>query len=97
MNRVIQLSIFSISKLSLIPLKIEEMHFSVFMLFASVYASTSFGGTLEIVDFDGQCAVWSNNNHGCTGHSAPFAKLDGDDCSRRQLSDEKLNVVLTSV
>ncbi|OGE46443.1 hypothetical protein PENARI_c256G03699 [Penicillium arizonense] len=51
------------------------------MILASAYASGSLAGTLEIIDIDGQCAIWSYDNHGCTGSSEFFSKLDGDDCA----------------
>ena len=61
------------------------MRFSIIMILASAYASGSLGGTLEIIDIDGQCAIWSYDNHGCTGSSEFFSKLDGDDCSSKQM------------
>ncbi|KAJ5277530.1 hypothetical protein N7524_003683 [Penicillium chrysogenum] len=51
------------------------------MILASAYARGSLGGTLEIIDIDGQCAIWSYDNHGCTGSSEFFSQLYGDDCS----------------
>ncbi|KAI1828777.1 hypothetical protein DTO027I6_10285 [Penicillium roqueforti] len=50
-------------------------------MLASAYVRASIGGTLEIIDIDNQCAIWSYDNHGCTGSSAFFSQLDGDDCS----------------
>lgn len=73
------------------------MHFSIFVLLASAYANISFGGSVEVFDSDGQCIIWSNDNHGCTGHSAPFAKLDGQDCSSKELSGTRIDIILTSV
>ncbi|CAG8906763.1 unnamed protein product [Penicillium salamii] len=58
------------------------MRFSLIVMLASAYARISLGGTLEIIDVDNQCAIWSYDNHGCTGSSAFFSRLDGDDCSR---------------
>ncbi|KAJ5337316.1 uncharacterized protein N7506_005338, partial [Penicillium brevicompactum] len=58
------------------------MRFSLIVILASVYARASLGGTLEIIDIDNKCAIWSYDNHGCTGSSAFFSQLDGDDCSR---------------
>ncbi|CAG7934846.1 unnamed protein product [Penicillium salamii] len=58
------------------------MRFSLIAMLASAYARASLGGTLEIIDIDNQCAVWSYDNHGCTGSSRFFSQLDGDDCSR---------------
>ncbi|CAI7620201.1 unnamed protein product [Penicillium palitans] len=57
------------------------MRFSLVVMLACVYSRISLGGTLEIIDIDNQCAVWSYDNHGCTGSSAFFSRLDGDDCS----------------
>ncbi|KAJ6050474.1 uncharacterized protein N7446_010583 [Penicillium canescens] len=57
------------------------MRFSIVMILASAYASGSLGGTLEIIDIDGQCAIWSYDNHGCTGSSAFFGQLEGEKCS----------------
>ena len=59
------------------------MRFSIVMILASAYASGSLGGTLEIIDIDGQCAIWSYDNHGCTGSSAFFGKLEGEKCSSK--------------
>ncbi|KAJ5473987.1 hypothetical protein N7475_003553 [Penicillium sp. IBT 31633x] len=55
--------------------------FFVFILLATIYVRTSLGGTLNVVDYDGKCVIWSDDNHGCTGSSAIFGLLDGDDCS----------------
>jgi hypothetical protein len=44
------------------------------------FIRTSFGGALQVIDQDGECLIWSNDNHGCTGYSATFAKPNGDDC-----------------
>ncbi|CAG7965386.1 unnamed protein product [Penicillium salamii] len=57
------------------------MRFSLIVILVSAYARASLGGTLEIIDIDDQCAIWSYDNHGCTGSSAFFSQLDGDDCS----------------
>lgn len=53
------------------------------ILLASIYASASLGGTLEVIDYNGQCLVYSAGNYGCTGYSAPFGLLNGSDCSGR--------------
>ncbi|KAJ5417430.1 uncharacterized protein N7487_000980 [Penicillium crustosum] len=57
------------------------MVFSIFLLFVSLYVRASLGGTLTVVDYNGQCVMWSEDNHGCTGSSAAFGLRDGDDCS----------------
>lgn len=41
---------------------------------------------VEIIDIDNQCAIWSHDNHGCTGSSAFFSQLDGDDCSSKKMA-----------
>ncbi|KAJ6045292.1 uncharacterized protein N7446_012156 [Penicillium canescens] len=63
------------------------------MILASAYASGSLAGTLEIIDIDGQCAIWSYDNHGCTGSSEFFSKLDGDDCSIAWIEVEHTGLV----
>ena len=68
----------------------KKIRVSFCLLLAVVYVRTSFGGTLEVIDYDGQCLVWSKANHGCTGYSAPFAEPDGEDCSSGQLPDHKI-------
>jgi hypothetical protein len=57
------------------------MALSIFLLLAAVYISSVLGGTLEVIDYDGKCVIWSNGNHGCTGYSASFGLLDGNSCS----------------
>jgi len=42
------------------------------------------GGTLQVIDHQGQCFVYSTHNFGCTGISEPFAPLDGISCSSKQ-------------
>jgi hypothetical protein len=61
------------------------MRISRRLILASVHAWTSFAGTLEVIDFEDQCAIWSYDNHGCTGHSGFFSQLKGEDCSRKQI------------
>ncbi|KAI2741986.1 hypothetical protein DTO013F2_8649 [Penicillium roqueforti] len=46
-----------------------------------IQAGISQAGTLEVIDHDGKCLIWSNDNYGCTGYSASFGLLDGADCS----------------
>lgn len=48
-----------------------------------IHAGISQAGTLEVIDHDGKCLIWSNDNYGCTGYSASFGLLDGADCSGR--------------
>ncbi|KAJ5193085.1 hypothetical protein N7449_009227 [Penicillium cf. viridicatum] len=57
------------------------MLFSIFLLFVSLYVRASLGGTLSVVDYDGQCVIWSEDNHGCIGSLAAFGLRDGDNCS----------------
>jgi hypothetical protein len=59
---------------------IKKMRFSLIVILASAYARASLSGTLEIIDIDNQCVIWSYDNHGCTGSSTIFSQLDGDDC-----------------
>ncbi|KAJ5974768.1 hypothetical protein N7481_008475 [Penicillium waksmanii] len=51
-----------------------------FLVFVTL-VSTVLGGTLQIIDHQGQCFVYSTHNFGCTGVSEPFAPLDGVSCS----------------
>jgi hypothetical protein len=53
----------------------------LFPVLAVIYAKHSVAGTLSIVDVSSQCMIWSNDNHGCTGHSTPFSVPKGEDCS----------------
>lgn len=57
------------------------MAFSIFLLLTSVYIRAALGGSLTVIDYDRQCVIWSDDNYGCTGHSASFGLLEGDDCS----------------
>lgn len=57
------------------------MAFTIFLLVASVYIRAALGGALKVIDYDRQCVIWSDDNHGCTGYSASFGLLDGNDCS----------------
>ena len=50
-----------------------------------IHAGTSQAGTLEVIDYDGHCLIWSNANYGCTGYSASFGLLGGADCSGKPL------------
>ena len=67
------------------------MRISISLILASVYAWTSFAGTLEVIEFENQCAIWSYDNHGCTGHSGYFSQLKGEDCSRKQIFRMQIN------
>jgi hypothetical protein len=46
-----------------------------------VVIRTSLGASLGVINQDRQCLIWSNDNHGCTGYSEPFAEIKGTDCS----------------
>lgn len=59
------------------------MHSSFIAILVIIHACTSHAGILEIIDYDRQCLMWSNDNYGCTGNSKPFGLLDGNDCSCR--------------
>ncbi|KAJ5593559.1 hypothetical protein N7537_010463 [Penicillium hordei] len=58
------------------------MHFFLIAILAIIQAGTSQAGTLEVIDHDRQCLIWSTDNYGCTGYSASFGLLDGVDCSK---------------
>jgi hypothetical protein len=59
------------------------MNFLRYVRLICLFASAAFAGSLIIINNNGQCMVWSESNYGCTGYSAPFARLDGRDCSSR--------------
>jgi hypothetical protein len=59
------------------------MNFLRYVRLICLFAGAAFGGSLIIINNNGQCMVWSESNYGCTGYSAPFARLDGRDCSSR--------------
>ncbi|CAG7997949.1 unnamed protein product [Penicillium nalgiovense] len=61
------------------------MHFFLIAILAMIHAGTSQAGTLEVIDYDGHCLIWSNANYGCTGYSASFGLLGGADCSGKPL------------
>jgi hypothetical protein len=46
-----------------------------------VFIRASLGASLGVINQDHQCLIWSNDNHGCTGYSEPFAEINGTDCS----------------
>lgn len=71
----------SLITFSSVLLDIEKMRFSNLVLLVGLYIRTSFGSVLEVIDYGGQCLIWSDDNHGCTGYSAPLGLLNGDDCS----------------
>ncbi|KAJ5976501.1 hypothetical protein N7481_010208, partial [Penicillium waksmanii] len=48
----------------------------------STFISAVFGGTLQIIDHNNQCFVYSTENFDCTGISESFAPLDGISCSK---------------
>ncbi|KAJ5531443.1 hypothetical protein N7527_004836 [Penicillium freii] len=58
------------------------MYFFLIAILAIIQAGTSKAGTLEVIDHDRQCLIWSTDNYGCTGYSASFGRLDGIDCSK---------------
>lgn len=59
------------------------MYFFLIAILAMIQAGISQAGTLEVIDHDGKCLIWSNDNYGCTGYSASFGLLDRVDCSGR--------------
>ncbi|KAJ5742260.1 hypothetical protein N7533_011669, partial [Penicillium manginii] len=54
----------------------------LFPVLTAIYTKYCVAGILSIVDVGSQCMIWSNNNHGCTGHSIPFSVPKGEDCSK---------------
>jgi hypothetical protein len=70
------------------------MRFSIIVLLAIAYAWGFFSDSLEVIDFDHQCLMWSNDNHGCTGHSPSLGQLNGRDCSGRYLYDREIGITL---
>ncbi|KAJ5385668.1 hypothetical protein N7509_008209 [Penicillium cosmopolitanum] len=75
------------------------MRLLIFPLLAVFYAKHSIAGTLSIVDVGSQCMIWSNDNHGCTGHSTPFSLPNGEDCSKLggKTKGESQNLPMVSV
>ncbi|CAG7976347.1 unnamed protein product [Penicillium salamii] len=63
----------------------SKMSFFLIAILAMIYAGTSQAGTLEVIDYDGHCLIWSNDNFGCTGYSASFGLLGGAACSGKPL------------
>lgn len=57
------------------------MHLLASVTIIGLLIRTSLGGSLEVIDEAGECRMYSIDNHGCTGYSSSFAKLDGNDCS----------------
>jgi hypothetical protein len=70
------------------------MYFFLVAILVMIQTGTFQAGTLEVIDHDGQCLIWSNDNYGCTGYSAAFGHLDGVDCSGRH-PPLKLKTLLT--
>lgn len=58
---------------SSVPPKIKDKAFLFFAPLASVFARASLGGTLEVIDYDRQRVILSNDKYGCTGYSASLA------------------------
>ncbi|KAJ5971784.1 uncharacterized protein N7479_001702, partial [Penicillium vulpinum] len=52
-----------------------------YLFFIGNVVAGSYLAIIEDNDSETNCRVWSQNNHGCTGYSATFAKLKGNDCS----------------
>lgn len=51
--------------------------------------SVALAGSFLITQNQGECLLWSENNHGLTGHSGPFAQLEGKHCSSKKVFTEK--------
>jgi hypothetical protein len=62
------------------------MALHILLLLVSIYIRSSLGGALKVIAYDGQCVIWSDYNHGCTGYSESFGLLDGNDCSSEKQS-----------
>lgn len=71
------------------------MLFVIFTLLVGIYIRATLGGSLLVIDNEGECLIWSNNNHGCTGYSAPFSLLHGDDCSGEIELRKPANILFT--
>jgi hypothetical protein len=70
------------------------MQIPLLAVLIGVFIRTSLGASLGVIDQDRQCLIWSNNNHGCTGYSEPFAELNGTDCSGiSQINMNYLNTI----
>lgn len=50
----------------------------VLAIHVGVFVRTFMGGSLEAIDEDRQCVIWSDDSHGCTCYSASFAELKGE-------------------
>ncbi|KAJ5642305.1 hypothetical protein N7490_006305 [Penicillium lividum] len=68
------------------------MHLLSVAIIVIIHACTSRAGIFEVIDYDRQCLIWSNGNYGCTGYSASFAILDGEDCSKLTEQHSALSV-----
>lgn len=58
-----------------------KMRLPVQAFLAGVFIRTFLGASLGVVDQDGQCMIWSNDNHACMSHSESVAQLNGTDGS----------------
>ncbi|KAJ5483155.1 hypothetical protein N7530_002401, partial [Penicillium desertorum] len=52
-----------------------------YLFFIGTVVAGSYLAIIQDNNGENNCRVWSQNNHGCTGYSATFAKLKGKDCS----------------
>ncbi|KAJ6019451.1 hypothetical protein N7522_001518 [Penicillium canescens] len=52
-----------------------------YLFFIGNVVTGSYLAIIQDTGGENNCRVWSQNNHGCTGYSATFAKLKGKDCS----------------
>jgi hypothetical protein len=72
----------------ILALSESDMHL-LLAFFTSI--SVVLAGTLQIMDHEGQCFVYSTEIFDCTGISKPFAPLNGTSCSSKTaIVDEKL-------
>lgn len=68
------------------------MRFTCQVGLISLSSSLAFASSFLVINNQGKCMIWSNNNYDCTGYSVPFANLNEDDCSSKSdLLPVKLN------
>lgn len=51
--------------------------------YLSLFNSVALAGSFVVINNNGECMLWSQSNHGCTGYSVPFAQLEGKSCSSK--------------
>ncbi|KAJ5346801.1 uncharacterized protein N7506_000054 [Penicillium brevicompactum] len=73
------------------------MAFYMIFLLLGLHVHASLGGTLTVIDYGGQCAVWSGDNYGCTGSSETFSLIKGNDCSQLSKVVDGLRVEMATL